>query len=57
MVVVILSSILTGLASLVIYLYYTKKGQFDDVEDVKYQMFRDENKEVAQKKRDSNAKT
>lgn len=26
-----------------IYIYYLKQGQFDDPEDVKYQMFRDEN--------------
>jgi cbb3-type cytochrome oxidase maturation protein len=31
-----------GLAGLVIFFYYWRKGQFDDCEDVKYQMFRDE---------------
>lgn len=31
-----------ALMGLVIYLYYLKKGQFEDPEDVKYQMFRDE---------------
>lgn len=25
-----------------IYVYYLKQGQFEDPEDVKYQMFRDE---------------
>jgi len=31
-----------ALASVIIYIYYLRKGQFDDSEDVKYQMFRDE---------------
>ena len=34
-----------GLAGIAIYVYYLKKGQFDDPEDVKYQMFRDEDKQ------------
>lgn len=38
----IFSSIAFGLVGLVIYIYYLKEGQFDDPEDVKYQMFRDE---------------
>lgn len=38
----IASSLALGLAGLLIYLHYQRKGQFDDVEDVKYQMFRDE---------------
>lgn len=25
-----------------IYIYYMRKGQFDDPEDVKYQLFRDD---------------
>lgn len=28
-----------------IYIYYLRKGQFDDPEDVKYQMFREEENE------------
>ena len=31
-----------ALAAVIIYIYYLRKGQFDDSEDVKYQMFRDE---------------
>ncbi len=40
----IASSAALGLAGLLIYVYYMRKGQFDDPEDVKYQMFRDEDK-------------
>jgi cbb3-type cytochrome oxidase maturation protein len=38
----IASSMFMGLSGLMIYLYYMRKGQFDDPEDVKYQLFRDE---------------
>ena len=38
----IVSSIAMGLAGIVVYIYYLRKGQFEDPEDVKYQMFRDE---------------
>lgn len=31
-----------ALAGMLVYVYYLRKGQFDDPEDVKYQMFRDE---------------
>ena len=31
-----------ALAALLIYIYYLHKGQFEDPEDVKYQMFREE---------------
>ena len=36
------SSLVLGLAGMGVYLYYLRKGQFDDPEDVKYQMFRDD---------------
>lgn len=39
------SSLLLGLGGLIVYVYFLKHGQFDDLEDVKYQMFRDENSE------------
>lgn len=39
------SSIALALAGVIIYIYYLKKGQFDDHEEPKYQMFREENKE------------
>ena len=46
MIAYIVSSLAMGLAGLAIYYYYMRKGQFDDAEDVKYQIFRDEeNKE------------
>lgn len=35
-------SIAFGLAGLLIYLYYMGKGHFDDHEDVKYQLFRED---------------
>lgn len=37
-----LSSIVFGAIGIAIYAYYLRKGQFDDAEDVKYQMFRDD---------------
>ena len=36
------SSLLLGLGGFVVYLYFLRQGQFDDPEDVKYQMFRDD---------------
>lgn len=39
----LMSSIVMALAGILVYVYYLRKGQFDDVEDIKYQMFRDEN--------------
>jgi hypothetical protein len=38
----IISSVAFGLAGMLIFIYYFCKGQFDDVEDIKYQMFRSE---------------
>ena len=31
-----------ALVGMLIYIYYLRKGQFEDPEDVKYQMFREE---------------
>ncbi|WP_228840607.1 cbb3-type cytochrome oxidase assembly protein CcoS [Candidatus Protochlamydia phocaeensis] len=39
----IISSIIASLAGLAVYLYYSRKGQFEDPESVKYQLFREEN--------------
>jgi cbb3-type cytochrome oxidase maturation protein len=36
------STITMALLGVIVYIYYLRKGQFDDPEDVKYQMFRDE---------------
>lgn len=44
MIWLIVSSIALGLSGMLIYVYYLRKGQFDDPEDVKYQMFREEDK-------------
>jgi cbb3-type cytochrome oxidase maturation protein len=38
----IVSSIAFGLSGMLVYVYYMRKGQFDDAEDVKYQMFRED---------------
>lgn len=37
------SSIIFGLGGFALFFYYYRKGQFDDVEDIKYQMFREDN--------------
>lgn len=42
MLSLIVSSIVFALAGMIVYIYYFRKGQFDDLEDIKYQMFRDE---------------
>lgn len=44
----IASSVSMGLAGVFIYIYYLKKGQFEDPEDVKYQLFR-EDEEILKK--------
>lgn len=36
------SSLFMGLAGAVVYLYYFRKGQFDNQEDVKYQLLRED---------------
>lgn len=36
------SSLAMGIAGALVYYYYMRKGQFEDGEDVKYQLFRDE---------------
>ena len=38
----IIGSLAAALGGLGIYVYYLRKGQFEDDEDVKYQMFRDD---------------
>lgn len=42
----IAGSLAMALAGLAVYIYYLYKGQFDDGEDVKYQLFRDEENEI-----------
>ncbi|MGA8165240.1 MAG: cbb3-type cytochrome oxidase assembly protein CcoS [Waddliaceae bacterium] len=31
-----------ALSGMLVYLYFLRQGQFDDLEDVKYQLFREE---------------
>lgn len=38
----VLFSLVGGIAALVVFIYHLKKGQFEDVEETKYQVFRDE---------------
>lgn len=42
MMYLLISSIVMAISSLAVYIYYARKGQFDDLEDVKYEMFRNE---------------
>ena len=42
MLTVIIMTMAGGLAGLLVYLYFLRKGQFEDMEDVKYQIFRNE---------------
>jgi nitrogen fixation-related uncharacterized protein len=37
----LMGSVAGGIVGLGVYIYYMRKGQFDDPEDVKYQLFRD----------------
>lgn len=39
----IIGSIVASLGGLGLYIYYLRKGQFEDDESVKYQLFREEN--------------
>lgn len=38
----IISSLALGFAGLIVYIYYLKKGQFEDQEEVKYQIFHED---------------
>ena len=38
----IMGSVFMGLGGLVLYAYYHKKGQFKEMEDVKYQIFHED---------------
>lgn len=38
----LLSTILLSFCGLIAFVYFARQGQFDDIEDIKYQMFRDE---------------
>lgn len=47
---ILLSTILMSLAGLVAYLYFFEDGQFDEPEDVKFQMFRQENENISEER-------
>ncbi|MBA3958571.1 MAG: cbb3-type cytochrome oxidase assembly protein [Parachlamydiaceae bacterium] len=38
----IISSTMMAIAGVMLYIYYLRKGQFEDSEDVKYQIFRED---------------
>jgi nitrogen fixation-related uncharacterized protein len=38
----LLSTIALSFCGLALFIYFARKGQFEDCEDVKYQMFREE---------------
>ena len=38
----LMSSLAGGAVGILVYIYFLRKGQFEDPEDVKYQMFREE---------------
>lgn len=40
------SSLIAGLGALLVYMYFARKGSFNELEDVKYQMFRIDEKKV-----------
>lgn len=42
MIVYIVLSLAMGLAGIAVYVYFLKQGQFDDPEEVKYQLFRED---------------
>lgn len=44
MTYLLISSIAMAAGSLLVYIYYARQGQFDDLEDVKYEMFRNDEK-------------
>lgn len=39
----IIGSIVAALGGLGMYVYFLRKGQFDDEEEIKYQLFREDN--------------
>lgn len=43
----LISSLLLGLGGIGVYIYFLRQGQFDDPEDVKYQLFRNQENEAS----------
>lgn len=42
MLIYLATTFFFALSSILVYAYYLKNGQFEDIEDIKYQMFREE---------------
>ena len=42
MLAVLLLTLAFGMSGFLVFLYFWKKGQFEDVEETKYQMFQEE---------------
>lgn len=40
---ILMMSILAGFMGLGVYIYFLRRGQFDDPESIKYQLFREDN--------------
>ncbi len=38
----IIGTLASAMMGIIIFLYYFRKGQFNDIEEAKYEMFRDE---------------
>lgn len=45
MLIEIFLTLIAGICGLFVFLYYLQKGQFEEHEDVKYQMFRENDQE------------
>lgn len=44
-IITLVTTILASLVGLGVFIYYMKKGQFDENEEVKYQLFHDEDED------------
>ncbi len=42
MIAYLASSVAMALVGLVLFIYFLRKGQFDNIEEAKYQMFRED---------------
>lgn len=41
-IITLITTLLAGLIGLAVFIYYMKKGQFKDMEEVKYQLFHED---------------
>lgn len=49
------ASLIMAVGSFILFWYYLRRGQFDDMEDAKYQMFRDEEQNGIIKEKDKSS--